>query len=102
MVRVFLCRGDGNEQNLNLYFTKIFIDMCEAGIPIIGFIYVPDEGCYILGERECFQQVFKGTATIEDFDYDNFLENLSDNTLLFTTELDVEDPMKSKLLKWVK
>ena len=102
LARVRLCRGDGIEENLDKYVTKSFLQMCDRGIPIVGFTYSPQKGCCIIGEKECFEEVFKDGVEIEDFDFEQYVLNVTDSDKFWTTELDPYDPMKSKLLKWVK
>ena len=102
MVRVYLCPGNEIKENLDKYFTTVFLKMCDAGIPIIGFTYHPQAGCYVVGEKECFETVFKNDTEMEDFDFVDYILKITDQDKFWTTELDPYDPTKSKLLKWVK
>ena len=101
IVKVYLCPGDGIDINLDVYFTRTFEQLCDKGIPILGFTYHPEKGCYVFGDRDCFEAAFKEDVKLEDFDYEQYILNLTDDDKFWTTELDPYDPSKSKLLKWV-
>lgn len=91
---------DGTEEELDNIFVKLFEEFCKNEIPILGFIHEPGVGGYVVGVKECFQDIFKSGYKLEDFDFYKYILNLPAGHSLWMAELDEKEPMKSKLVKY--
>lgn len=98
IVKILIGNENLPEDKLDEKFIEVFKTMCQAGVPVWGFL-TDELGQWMFGPLECFREIFGKDYAIIKFNLEYYLTNTDHSFWL--TEL-AEDPMQSRLLKYQK